>query len=382
MVKKQKGKIMKLDMAQLKKDYDQSKGNRELQKWLFTFFTGGLGGLYLWATTIVIPDGAIGLRRTNRGKMTLLPPGRHSNFPWESYPRDPQSLSDNYITLNPFKIITVDTGYVAKSYNQGKLEILEEGQHLISDASHTVDPTLIPIKQETKKLKAVTASTRDNVGVTLHADVRYQIVDPEKAIRQIDDIENSIKEIAEIRISQIISHHDLSDFSPATTQLGTEEDKKGVGGLIAELTHILMSQLESLGIKLLNIGITSWSINDTALAHELAQGAVMKSKIQSQMLAAQNVAEVRKIEAGADSTVAQIKAQGDATSVLTKGHAFMQLGNELNSNQVAVNLYKKSLDIEMMSHAENVSFFFNQGSAGNGTIPIVATIPASPIQVP
>lgn len=47
--------------------------------------TLGLGGLYLWATTRVIKEGEVGLRQTASGKMVLLPPGRHSNFPWESY---------------------------------------------------------------------------------------------------------------------------------------------------------------------------------------------------------------------------------------------------------------------------------------------------------
>ena len=207
---------MILDMAKIQQDYEKSRGWRELWKYLFSIGTFGLGALYLWATTSIINQGEIGLRRNSRGDMILLPPGRHSNCPWETYPVEPQSLSEPTIFLGPYKIISVETGYIAKTLNKGKLEILEVGQHILDDASHVFN-SFIAVKQETKKLEAVNAYTNDNVGLTLHADVRYLIEDPINAISQIDDIDNSIKEIAEISISQIVNHHTLADFAPVTS---------------------------------------------------------------------------------------------------------------------------------------------------------------------
>lgn len=156
---------MIFNITMLKQQYEQSKGRREFGKWAFAIGTFGLGALYLWATTRVIPEGEIGLRETASGKMVLLSPWASFNFPWESYPESPVSLSEKVIKLGPYKIITVDTGYVAKTFNSGRLEILDVGQHLISDASHTIHE-LISIKQETKKLEEVNASTSDNVGNT------------------------------------------------------------------------------------------------------------------------------------------------------------------------------------------------------------------------
>ena len=116
---------MKLDMAKVKSDYAASQGGRELGKWIFSIATFGLGALYLWGTTTVIQEGEIGLRQSASGKMVLLPPGRHSNFPWEEYSSKTVSLSKKDIQLGPYQIITVDTGYVAKTYNKGHLEILQ-----------------------------------------------------------------------------------------------------------------------------------------------------------------------------------------------------------------------------------------------------------------
>ena len=70
-----------------------------------------------------------------------------------------------------------------------------------------------------------------------------------------------------------MSHHNLADFAPVTS-VG-EGQGHGITAVITELTTKITEQLRQLGIKLLNIGITSWSINDKALAHELAQGAVI-----------------------------------------------------------------------------------------------------------
>lgn len=352
---------MKLDMDQIQRDYEKSRGWREFKKYAFAIGTFGLGALYLWATTSIIKQGEIGLRRNSRGEMILLPPGRHSNFPWETYPVEPQSLSKRQIFLGPYTIISVETGCIAKTFNQGTLQILKEGQHLLKDASH-VFHGFVGVKQKTKKLEAVTAYTSDNVGLTLHADVRYQIGNPEKAINQIDDIDNSIKEIAEISISQIVSHHNLADFAPATS-VG-EGCGHSITKVIKELTDKITEQLRQLGINLLNIGITSWSINDKELAHELAQGSVMKSQAKSKMLSAEQEAEVKTILAKAEASARLLIAESDAKALRLKGEAIRELAEELKDNPVAQEIYARLQQIELVRGANNPNLFFSQPLVG------------------
>lgn len=357
---------MKLNIAQIQQDYENSRGWREFNKYAFAIGTFGLGALYLWATTSIIKQGEIGLRRNNRGEMILLPPGRHSNFPWETYPVEPQSLSKKEIHLGPYKIISVETGYIAKTFNQGILEILAEGQHLLTDASHVFD-SFVAVKQETKKLEAVTAYTSDNVGLTLHADVRYQIEDPEEAIRQIDDIDNSIKEIAEISISQIVSHHNLADFAPVTS-VGVDHDH-GITEVITELTTKITEQLRQLGIKLLNIGITSWSINDKELAHELAQGAVIQSQAQSKMLSAKREAEVKGILTKAEARARIELAQSDAEALKLTGAAVQELTEAFRDNPAGQEIYAQLQQVKLVQGANNPNLFFYQQLVGGAQLP-------------
>ena len=357
---------MLLDMNAIQSEYQANKGQREWGKWLFAVATFGLGGLYLWGTTIIIPEGMIGLRQSATGKMVLLPPGRHSIFPWESYPVAPQSLSERTIILGPYKIITVQTGFIAKTFKNGVLEILSEGQHLISDAAHIFNPRdgYISVKQETKKLHEVIASTSDNVSLIMHADVRYKIIDPARAIANIDDIETSIKEIAEISISQIVGHHSLADFSPATTAISFDpsEITHGIIEVIHELNKRVSEQLLQLGIQLINIGITSWNISDPLLAHELAQGAVVKSQAVSKLIAAKNAAEVRSIESVAESNAIVMLAQATAEASQLRGQALKQVAEALENSPHGTDWYGKSMDTELVSRASNVTLFFSQKS--------------------
>src|SRR4051812_36904272 len=87
---KQKG-WRPFDIREITDRYEKQKGWRELGKWFFAIATFGFGALWLLLTTSIVKEGEIGLRRNFRGEMTLLPPGRHSNFPWEEYPVQPQS---------------------------------------------------------------------------------------------------------------------------------------------------------------------------------------------------------------------------------------------------------------------------------------------------
>jgi regulator of protease activity HflC (stomatin/prohibitin superfamily) len=260
------------------------------------------------------------------------------------------------------------------------LEILGEGQHLITDASHTFEG-FIPTKQETKKLHQVTASTRDNVGLILHADVRYQIVSPETAVTQIDDIENSIKEIAEISISQVVSHHSLSDFAPAvsTANFSGSRESHGIGDVIKELSRMITEQLSRLGIQLINIGITSWKINDTNLAHELAQGAVVTSQAQSKLMAAENAARVRGIETDAEGKAITTLATAKAHAIETTGDAYRKFAEGTKNFPAALAIFQKEQEVEMVSRAKNANLFFQ--ASGTGQLPpVVSTINTAPQQ--
>ncbi len=371
------GVIMKFDLESIKQNYNQSKGRREAAKWLFGIATFGLGGLYLWATTTVIKDGEIGLRSNARGEMILLPPGRHSNFPWESYPCKPQSLSKDNIQLDRYKIITVSTGQVAQTSNHGKLEILTEGQYLITDPSH-VFHGFVSTKQETKKLHAVVASTSDNVGLTLQADVRYQIEQPEMALGCIHDIEASIIERAEMTIAKIVGSHKLADFAPTATNVAStiaegDEPAHGLTKILAEIMKTLTANLNEIGISLLSLGVTSWRINDESLAHQLAQGAVIQSQTASEMLTAQRDADILAIKSQAEANAIKTRANADAEAIELTGEAHKKVAESFRDNPMALQVYQAAQAAQLVKYANNPHLFLTTGG-GHSQAPVV-TLP-------
>ena len=374
--------LMQFDLKKIHQEYNNAQGFREAYKWIFGISTFGLGALYLWLTTVVIKEGEVGLRSNARGEMILLPPGRHSNLPWESYPCTPKSLANNNIQLNRYKIITVGTGEIAHTQNHGVLEVLGEGQHLITAPSHTFQ-AFVSTKQETKKLHQVVASTSDNVGLTLQADVRYQIKNPALALGCIHDIETSIAERAEMTIAQIVSSHTLSDFAPtATNVIATEavhsQPNKGFGAIVSEIIQTLKSNLDQIGITLLSLGVTSWSINDADLAHQLAQGAVIQSQTASQMLTAERNANILKINSEAEAAAAKTHAEGEADAIKITGAAQQEVANTFRDNPIALQMYQASQAVQMVSHANNPHLFLT----ANGQQAPVLTAPIIHDQAP
>lgn len=398
------------NLNQIKHTYktQHSTWKREVGKWLFAIGTFGLGALYLWATTQVIREGEIGLRCDAKGNLILLPPGRHSNFPWESYESKPKSLSNDLIVLGPYKIITVQTGFVAKTFRNGNLEILPAGQHLITDAAHTIqkDVVFLSVKEEAKTLDDIIVVTSDNIELEIKAKVRYQIINPELVVSSIREIEKTIFEIAELNIAQNVSHHSLAEFVPTTVNAdipsegdeenGEEEGEttgldarvnlqeddhasihdiklptKGLSKILQESTRDIKRQFEAKGIKLLNIGITTWDYVNKDLAGKLGEGAVIQSQIRSKILAARQAAKIRAIEAKAESEAQRTIAEGQAAALEKVGNAHVGLAEKMKDTPLAWQLYQTQQQVNLVKYANRPNLFFNMGASGG----VVPTLP-------
>ncbi len=369
----------------LKKQYRDATVGRVFFKYIFAFMTLGIGALFFLATTRIVKDGEVSLRRNANGKLILLPPGRYSNFPWEEYIDSPKSLAEKQISLGPYKIITVDTGFVAQTSNGGRLEILKEGQHIITDPSHTFQQ-FISTKQTVKELKDVVATTRDGVSLTLMADVRYVINNPELALSKMTDITHDIGELAKSNLTNIVLNHSWEDFGHATSTSTlhrtstnttdarvkkTEENTVSVVNVAEELTRLLRESLLELGIQLMNISVTGMQVNDKTLAAELAQGAVIKAQTESKRLAAENASTLQGIETAAKVNTIHQLAEAEAYATKFAGQALKDVSETLTT-PVAIELYKNEQQIRLVSGAKNTNLFFAAKDAP-GALPTLTT---------
>ena len=75
-------------------------------------------------------------------------------------------------------------GKFGVSYNEGALEILLPGRHILSKATHFF-AGFLPSGQQTLNIEAVTSMTADNVGIKFDSALTVQVVDAEKAVAML-----------------------------------------------------------------------------------------------------------------------------------------------------------------------------------------------------
>src|SRR6187455_3630758 len=93
--------------------------------------------------------------------------------------------------------------------------------------------------------------TRDNVSVKVNAVVYFRVVDPEKAIIQVEDFLMATSQLAQTTLRAVLGKHELDE-------LLAERDKLNV-----DIQEILDSQTAAWGIKVANVEIKQVDITET-----------------------------------------------------------------------------------------------------------------------
>src|SRR5688572_15293290 len=92
--------------------------------------------------------------------------------------------------------------------------------------------------------------SRDNVSVRVNAVVYYRIVDPEKAIVQVEYFDVATSQLAQTTLRSVLGQHDLD-------QMLAERDK-----LNADIRRILDEQTDAWGIKVSIVELKHVDINE------------------------------------------------------------------------------------------------------------------------
>lgn len=95
--------------------------------------------------------------------------------------------------------------------------------------------------------------TKDNVSVRVNAVVYFRVVDPEKAIIQIEDYLEATSQLAQTTLRSVLGQHELDD-------LLSERDK-----LNKDLQSILEAAADSWGIKIMNVEIKHVDIDESMI---------------------------------------------------------------------------------------------------------------------
>ncbi len=131
--------------------------------------------------------------------------------------------------------------------------------------------------------------TRDNVSVRVNAVVYFRVVDPEKAIIQIEDYYEATSQLAQTTLRSVLGQHELDD-------LLSEREK-----LNRDLQGILDTATDNWGIKVSNVEIKHVDIDESmvrAIARQAEAERERRAKIinaEGELQASEKLQEAAKV---------------------------------------------------------------------------------------
>ena len=134
--------------------------------------------------------------------------------------------------------------------------------------------------------------SRDNVSVKVNAVVYFRVVDPQKAIINVEHFYEATSQLAQTTLRSVLGQHDLDEML-------AERDK-----LNRDIRHILDSQTDAWGIKVANVEIKHVDLNETmvrAIARQAEAERVRRAKIihaEGEQQAAEKLVEAAKLLGG------------------------------------------------------------------------------------
>src|SRR3989338_7663344 len=93
--------------------------------------------------------------------------------------------------------------------------------------------------------------SRDNVSVKVNAVVYFRVVDPQKAIIQVEDFLNATSQLAQTTLRSVLGKHELDDMLAERERLNIDIQKT------------LDNQTDAWGIKVSNVEIKHVDIDET-----------------------------------------------------------------------------------------------------------------------
>ncbi len=131
--------------------------------------------------------------------------------------------------------------------------------------------------------------SRDNVSVKVNAVLYYRVVQPEKAVIQVERYEMATSQLAQTTLRSVLGQHDLDEMLAER------------GKLNDDIQRILDEQTEAWGIKVANVELKHIDLNDNmirAIAKQAEAERIRRAKIidaEGEQQAAEKLAQAAEI---------------------------------------------------------------------------------------
>jgi regulator of protease activity HflC (stomatin/prohibitin superfamily) len=120
--------------------------------------------------------------------------------------------------------------------------------------------------------------SRDNVSVQVNAVIYFRVIDPEKAIIQVENFLEATSQLSQTTLRSVLGQHELDDMLAEREQLN------------ADVQKILDKQTAAWGIKVANVEIKHVDLNET-MVRALAKQAEAERERRAKVIHANGEAE-------------------------------------------------------------------------------------------
>jgi len=134
--------------------------------------------------------------------------------------------------------------------------------------------------------------SRDNVTVRVNAVLYFRVVDPEKAIIQVEDYFNATSQLAQTTLRSVLGQHELDEML-------TEREKMN-----ADLQEIIDKQSDAWGIKVTNVEIKHVDL-DESMVRAIAKQAEAERERRAKIIHAEGEFQASEKLLAAANVIAQ-----------------------------------------------------------------------------
>jgi len=158
--------------------------------------------------------------------------------------------------------------------------------------------------------------SRDNVSVQVNAVIYFRVVDPERAIIQVENFLEATSQLSQTTLRSVLGQHELDDMLAERERLN------------ADIQDILDKQTAAWGIKVANVEIKHVDLNETmvrALAKQAEAERERRAKVihaMGESEAAEKLAEAARVLSAQDQAIqlrylqTLVEIAGDKSSTL------------------------------------------------------------------
>lgn len=210
---------------------------------------------------------------------------------------DSQSLVTLFSSALPLLIIVAIVAYsirILREYERGVVFLLGrfwkvKGPGLVIIVPFIQQMVRMDLRTRVLDVPPQDVISKDNVSVKVNAVVYFRIVDPEKAVIQVEQFEMATSQFAQTTLRSVLGQHDLDQMLAEREKLNTE------------VQRILDERTDAWGIKVSNVELKHIDLNETmirAIAKQAEAERLRRAKIidaEGELQAAERLAQAGEI---------------------------------------------------------------------------------------